>query len=72
MKKILIMVLMLITAAWAWSVPQSRWVKGNTHTHTNNSDGDEYPRRVARWYQDHGYHFLVITDHDMITPTLAL
>jgi len=61
-----------MTALWGWSAQQTRWVKGNTHTHTNLSDGDEYPQRVARWYQDHGYHFLFITDHDMVTATLAL
>jgi hypothetical protein len=43
------------------------WYKGNTHCHTTNSDGDELPRRVVRWYRDHGYNFLVITDHDYIT-----
>jgi len=44
-----------------------RWFKGNTHTHTRNSDGDELPRRVIRWYLDHNYNFLVITDHDQVT-----
>ena len=72
MKKIAVTVLILLTAACLWSAQQTRWVKGNTHTHTNLSDGDEYPQRVARWYRDHGYHFLVITDHDMITATLPL
>lgn len=50
----------------------TRWVKGNTHAHTNRSDGGEYPHRVARWYQDHGYQFLFITDHNMVTPTAAI
>jgi len=49
-----------------------RWVKGNTHAHSSNSDGNETPRRVARWYQDYGYQFLFITDHDMITETASL
>jgi hypothetical protein len=43
------------------------WLKGNTHTHTSLSDGDSDPREVAAWYCDHGYDFLVITDHDHIT-----
>lgn len=43
------------------------WYRGNTHTHTNESDGDSTPVEVARWYRDHGYDFLVITDHDKIT-----
>jgi hypothetical protein len=43
------------------------WLKGNTHTHTLESDGDSSPDEVVRWYRDHGYDFLVITDHDTIT-----
>jgi len=72
MKKLTVMILMLITALWGWSAQQTRWVKGNTHAHSSNSDGNEVPRRVARWYRDYGYHFLVITDHDMITETDSL
>jgi hypothetical protein len=45
-----------------------QWFKGQTHLHTTNSDGDELPRRVVRWYYDHSYNFLVITDHDHLTP----
>lgn len=43
------------------------WFKGNTHTHTLESDGDSSPEEVVRWYQDHGYDFLVITDHDKVS-----
>ncbi len=43
------------------------WFKGNTHCHTTNSDGDETPENVVKWYKGHGYHFLVITDHDVLT-----
>lgn len=43
------------------------WLKGNLHTHTAQSDGDSPPAEVAAWYRDHGYDFLVITDHDKVT-----
>ena len=43
------------------------WFKGNTHTHTLESDGDSTPEEVVRWYREHGYDFLVITDHDKVT-----
>jgi hypothetical protein len=47
-----------------------QWFKGNTHCHTTNSDGDLPPRPVVRWYRDHGYNFVVITDHNLLTdPT---
>jgi len=42
-----------------------KWLKGNTHTHTLESDGDSPPEVVARWYKSHGYHFLVISDHNV-------
>jgi hypothetical protein len=46
------------------------WLKGNLHTHTNLSDGDSPPLEVARWYADHGYDFLVLTDHNLrVDPT---
>ena len=49
--------------------PKSRWFKGNTHTHTTNSDGDSSPADVVEWYKTNGYDFLVITDHEHITAT---
>lgn len=41
-----------------------RWYRGNLHTHTLWSDGDDYPEMVAHWYKDHGYDFLLFTDHN--------
>lgn len=46
---------------------QAAWLKGNTHTHTLESDGDAPPQEVVQWYRTHGYDFLVITDHDKVT-----
>ena len=45
----------------------ARWLRGNTHAHTLESDGDSTPAEVAKWYAQHGYDFLVITDHDKVT-----
>lgn len=45
----------------------AEWFQGNTHTHTINSDGDSTPDAVVRWYREHGYDFVFITDHGMIT-----
>jgi hypothetical protein len=52
--------------------PALRWYKGNTHTHTLNSDGDSTPDDVVRWYREHRYQFLVLTDHEFITPVEGL
>jgi hypothetical protein len=49
-----------------------RWYKGNTHTHTLNSDGDSTPDEVVRWYREHGYQFLVLTDHNYLTSVDGL
>jgi len=49
-----------------------RWYKGNTHTHTLNSDGDSTPDDVVRWYREHGYQFLVLTDHNFVTSVAGL
>jgi hypothetical protein len=49
-----------------------RWFKGNTHTHTLNSDGDSTPDDVVRWYREHGYAFLVLTDHNFLTSVDGL
>lgn len=72
MKKTLVPFLVVVLTVWGAASLPARWVKGNTHAHSSNSDGNETPRRVARWYQDYGYHFLFITDHDMITETASL
>jgi hypothetical protein len=48
------------------------WYKGNTHTHTLNSDGDSTPDDVVRWYREHGYEFLVLSDHNFLTSVDGL
>ncbi|HYM11567.1 MAG TPA: CehA/McbA family metallohydrolase [Bryobacterales bacterium] len=48
------------------------WYKGNLHTHTINSDGDTSPDEVVRWYKEHRYNFLVLTDHNYLTSVDGL
>lgn len=48
----------------ATSAPAA-WYKGNTHAHTSLSGhGDATPSEVAHWYHDHGYNFLVLSEHN--------
>jgi hypothetical protein len=54
------------------SPPVTTWYKGNTHTHTLNSDGDSTPDEVVRWYRSHGYQFLVLSDHNFLTSVDGL
>jgi hypothetical protein len=43
-----------------------RWWKGNLHTHSLWSDGDDYPEMIADLYKKHGYHFLMLSDHNIL------
>lgn len=63
-----------ITAGPTGQAPQPalHWFKGNTHAHTLESDGDSTPEEVTRWYKDHGYNFLVLSDHNVHTAVDAL
>ena len=45
---------------------EPRWQRGNTHTHTLWSDGDAPPEAAIAWYVDHGYDFLVLSDHNIL------
>jgi hypothetical protein len=45
---------------------EARWFKGNLHTHSLWSDGDDYPEMIADWYKKAGYHFLGISDHNVL------
>lgn len=48
------------------STASERWFKGNLHTHTLWSDGDDFPEMIAIWYREHGYHFLALSDHNIL------
>lgn len=45
---------------------ETEWFKGNMHTHSLWSDGDDYPEMIADWYREHDYNFLVFTDHNVL------
>jgi len=43
-----------------------KWYRGNLHTHSHWSDGDDYLEMIALWYREHSYDFLVFTDHNTL------
>ena len=59
---LLVTLLVLLPAAYAAGF----WIKGNTHAHTTQSDGDSPPEKVVEWYKSHGYSFLVLSDHNKV------
>jgi hypothetical protein len=44
----------------------TRWWRGNVHTHSLWSDGEDFPEMIAEWYRERGYHFVVFTEHDRL------
>lgn len=43
-----------------------KWYKGNLHTHSYWSDGDEYPEMIMDWYKTNGYDFIALSDHNIL------
>jgi len=46
-----------------------KWYRGNIHTHSLWSDGDDYPEMIALWYKQRDYDFLCFTDHNVLPAT---
>lgn len=68
MKKFIVIILIVVAFITGCNNGKNegaeKWFKGNTHAHSTVSDGDSSPDTVAKWYHDHGYNFLVLTDHN--------
>jgi len=43
---------------------EPQWWKGNLHTHSFWSDGDDFPDMIVSWDKEHGYQFLALSDHN--------
>jgi hypothetical protein len=57
----------LVLGLLTLSVAEGGWWRGNTHTHSNLSDGNSSPAAVAAQYLSLGYDFLVLTDHNKLS-----
>lgn len=44
-------------------INKNKMLKGGLHIHTTRSDGKTTPEETIRYYKDHGYDFLSLTDH---------
>ncbi|TWT57424.1 hypothetical protein KOR42_07850 [Thalassoglobus neptunius] len=53
----------------AQSTENLKWYKGNLHTHSHWSDGDDYLENIGLWYRNQGYDFLVFTDHNVLADS---
>lgn len=45
---------------------KSQWYKGNLHTHSYWSDGDNFPEMILDWYKSHDYDFVALSEHNII------
>ncbi|UCS94636.1 histidinol-phosphatase [Echinicola marina] len=69
MRLIQLLLLLIVIAACDSSeetVEEKNWYKGNLHTHSYWSDGDDYPEMIMDWYKSHGYDFAVLSDHNVL------
>ncbi|MEI9919332.1 MAG: histidinol-phosphatase [Bacteroidota bacterium] len=62
MKTALFALLVVVTTA----VNGQTWYKGNLHTHSYWSDGDDFPEMIMDWYKTNGYQFVALSDHNTL------
>ncbi|MFC3879236.1 histidinol-phosphatase [Algoriphagus namhaensis] len=63
---IFLFLLVLNFACTTKEEPTKQWYKGNLHTHSYWSDGDDYPEMIMDWYKSRGYDFIGLSDHNTL------
>lgn len=63
---IFLTLLISLTQSQAFDYDTTTWFKGNTHTHSLWSDGNDFPEMIIDWYKSRGYDFLALTDHNIL------
>jgi len=48
---------------------EKKWYKGNTHTHSLWSDGNDFPEMIVAWYAERDYDFIALSDHDILATS---
>ncbi|MGC6449928.1 MAG: PHP domain-containing protein [Pirellulaceae bacterium] len=68
MGRLLVFILMVLTGLTVnLKAEEKVWLKGNIHTHTFWSDGNDFPEMIASWYKQKGYDFLALSDHNILS-----
>ena len=62
----LLAVFFLFSSCNKENTPKKQWFKGNLHTHSYWSDGDEFPEVIMDWYKTNDYQFVALTDHNTL------
>src|SRR5680860_273227 len=58
---ILMVIALMITGCSKNMQANKGWYKGNLHTHSYWSDGDEFPEVIMEWYKSNGYNSVSYT-----------
>jgi len=67
MKIVSFLILLLATTmCFCQEISEQQWYKGNLHTHSLWSDGDDFPEMIIQWYKDQDYQFVALSDHNTI------
>ncbi|MEX0818458.1 MAG: hypothetical protein WD070_02660 [Pirellulaceae bacterium] len=56
-----------LVAGTSCQADEARWYKGNLHTHSLWSDGNDFPEMIVDWYVQQGYDFLSLSDHNILS-----
>ena len=49
------------------SSAKPHWYRGNLHTHSLWSDGNDVPEMICDWYKENGYQFVALSDHNILS-----
>ena len=66
MRFFLTLVLIGLFAGQSCAQEAYKWYKGNLHTHSYWSDGDDFPEMIMDWYKTHDYDFVSLSDHNIL------
>ena len=61
-----ILILTFVLIHWLAQSQSLKWYKGNTHTHSLWSDGNDFPEMIMNWYKSNGYEFISLSDHNIL------
>jgi len=63
---LLSLILLFALQSTTYAQDGKKWFKGNLHTHSYWSDGDDFPEMIMDWYKSHGYDFVSLSDHNTL------
>lgn len=69
MKPLFLAIVGLAVSALVLNAAEPKWYRGNTHTHSLWSDGDDFPEMIVGWYKEKGYDFIALSDHNILATT---